>query len=264
MNGMVGNDLDAPGRWGKYVVAALICQGAVTLLLRGAPQQAFIKAAPLEVEIVTSAVSPAPATAGPAAAAPLTTAKAALPVQSAAAQPMHPLAREPKLAAPVAQTAPAPKTEPPRAAVAAPASSVQPVAAVPSAGQAGRAVSPAASPSPASQAVAAPASGSAAVMAGEVLTRARPNYLHNPPPPYPPLAKRRGLTGAVVLKVLVGREGVAKEVSVRSSSGHALLDQAAVSTVAGWRFSPARRGDVSVESWVDVPIRFELNRVEGG
>ena len=97
-----------------------------------------------------------------------------------------------------------------------------------------------------------------------MLTQARPNYLHTPSPPYPPLAKRRGLTGAVVLKVLVGRDGFAKEVAVRSSSGHPVLDEAAVSTVAGWRFNPARRGDVSVDSWVDVPIRFELNRGEGG
>lgn len=261
MRVMAGNDLDAPGRWGRYVVAALICQWAVALLLRGAPQQPFIKAAPLEVELVTTAVSPAPATGGPAAAAPLVPAKAALPVQPAAAQPMPPPAMEPKPAAPVAQTAPALKTEAQHPAVAAPVSSVQPVAAVPSA--AGRAGSHAASSAPPSHAVVPPASGSATDMAGEALTRARPNYLHNPPPPYPPLAKRRGLTGAVVLKVLVGREGVAKEVSVRSSSGHAVLDQAAVSTVAGWRFSPARRGEVSVESWVDVPIRFELNRGEG-
>ena len=166
-------------------------------------------------------------------------------------------------APPAPQASLQPRTEAQHVTVQAPVSAAQSVAAVPSVGHAGPAGNPTSPSVPTSHAGSGPSPGSTAARGREMLTQARPNYLHNPSPPYPPLAKRRGLTGAVVLKVLVGRDGFAKEVAVRSSSGHPVLDEAAVSTVAGWRFNPARRGDVSVDSWVDVPIRFELNRGEG-
>jgi periplasmic protein TonB len=83
-------------------------------------------------------------------------------------------------------------------------------------------------------------------------------YLRNPEPVYPASARRRGEQGTVMLKVLVTREGAAASVSVDKSSGSAALDQAALQTVRGWRFTPARRGSESVESSVLVPIVFRL------
>lgn len=86
-------------------------------------------------------------------------------------------------------------------------------------------------------------------------------YLRNPEPRYPLIARRRGEQGTVMLKVLVTREGGAASVSVDKSSGSAALDQAAVETVRGWRFTPARRGSETVESSVLVPIVFRLEGV---
>jgi protein TonB len=83
--------------------------------------------------------------------------------------------------------------------------------------------------------------------------------LNNPKPPYPLAARRRLQEGRVLLAVRVAADGTCAEVRLRQSSGHALLDDSALSTVRRWRFVPARRGDTPVETWVDVPISFRLN-----
>ena len=56
-----------------------------------------------------------------------------------------------------------------------------------------------------------------------------------------------------------------KDVSIVASDlNQAMLDEAAVSTVrAHWRFIPARRDGVAVESRAEVPIRFRLTGDEG-
>jgi len=89
---------------------------------------------------------------------------------------------------------------------------------------------------------------------------ARPAYGSNPKPPYPLAARRLGVEGVVLLDVLVRPDGSPAEVRVRTSSGSSLLDDSAVETVrAHWRFIPARRGNVPVESRVSFPIRFKLD-----
>lgn len=85
-----------------------------------------------------------------------------------------------------------------------------------------------------------------------------PLYHLNPPPRYPRVARRRNYQGTVVLDVLVTIDGMAADVRVAASSGHAILDRAALNTVRAWRFTPARKGRHPVEMWVQVPVRFEL------
>jgi protein TonB len=84
-------------------------------------------------------------------------------------------------------------------------------------------------------------------------------YLNNPPPAYPPILRRTGEEGRVVLRVLVTAEGAASEVRVLNPSSSPLFDEAAVAAVRKWRFVPARRGDTPVAEWVQVPIEFKLN-----
>jgi protein TonB len=83
-------------------------------------------------------------------------------------------------------------------------------------------------------------------------------YRENPAPSYPAVARRRGYEGTVLLNVLVDKGGQVAELRVEESSGHAMLDQAALRSVRGWRFEPAVRGDEKVSMWVRVPIRFQL------
>lgn len=94
----------------------------------------------------------------------------------------------------------------------------------------------------------------------EPLTEARfdADYLRNPAPAYPAPARRLGEEGKVVLRVLVSPQGAAETVELKSTSGSQRLDDAALNTVRNWRFSPARRGETPVQSWVLVPITFRL------
>ena len=85
-----------------------------------------------------------------------------------------------------------------------------------------------------------------------------PLYLKNPPPEYPSVAKRRGYEGTVVLEVFVDREGRVMDLSLFQSSGHNVLDRAAMKAVKGWLFEPARRGQEAVDMWVKVPLTFRL------
>jgi len=84
------------------------------------------------------------------------------------------------------------------------------------------------------------------------------NYLDNPAPTYPAMARRMREEGKVILRVLVNPKGAAEEVQVRTSSGSARLDDAARDTVRRWKFVPARRGAEAVPAWVLIPISFRL------
>lgn len=84
-------------------------------------------------------------------------------------------------------------------------------------------------------------------------------YLRNPKVPYPPEAKRMGIQGTVVLNVVVSPQGRAEIVDILSSSGSALLDEAAVAAVREWRFLAAHRGMQAVTEAVVVPVRFSLD-----
>lgn len=83
-------------------------------------------------------------------------------------------------------------------------------------------------------------------------------YLRNPPPRYPPAARRNSEEGTVVLRVLVTTDGTASRTELDRSSGSTSLDSAALEAVRNWRFVPARRGAQNIEDWVRVPVVFRL------
>ncbi len=87
---------------------------------------------------------------------------------------------------------------------------------------------------------------------------ANADYLENPPPAYPPLSRRLGEQGKVMLRVLVNANGMADTVELKSSSGSSRLDEAALATVRRWRFVPARQGEQPVAAWTLIPITFSL------
>ena len=86
----------------------------------------------------------------------------------------------------------------------------------------------------------------------------RADYLNNPRPPYPMVARRMGYHGKVVLDVEVLAEGKAGDVKLHQSCGHDILDNAALQTVKTWRFTPARRFGQAVTQRFLVPIKFSL------
>ncbi len=87
---------------------------------------------------------------------------------------------------------------------------------------------------------------------------ARAEHLHNPKPAYPPLSKRLGEQGRVVVRARIEVDGTASEAEVHTSSGYDRLDRAARQTVLHWRYVPGTRNGVPEAMWFNVPIQFVL------
>lgn len=84
-------------------------------------------------------------------------------------------------------------------------------------------------------------------------------YLSNPQPPYPPLSKRLGEQGRVVVRVHISTDGIATRAEVQKSSGFPRLDETAVQTVLRWRYVPGKRAGVPEAMWYSVPVTFVLD-----
>jgi protein TonB len=80
----------------------------------------------------------------------------------------------------------------------------------------------------------------------------------NPKPDYPIAGRRFNLEGRLVLRVDVTVSGSASAVAVVVSSGHPVLDQAALEAVQTWQFNPATKGGVPVASVIYWPVEFRL------
>ena len=74
---------------------------------------------------------------------------------------------------------------------------------------------------------------------------------------YPEDARRDGIQGRVLVRVLINRNGSVLRRIVEYTSNHA-LDSAAVSAVAATKFIPAKWGGVVVSAWITVPVNFTL------
>jgi pilus assembly protein CpaC len=77
---------------------------------------------------------------------------------------------------------------------------------------------------------------------------------------YPREAQRANLSGSVALSLHITSDGQLTNVVVNETSGHALLDKAAVYTVKRLAPYPAFPKDLMLkEIWVEVPITYQLN-----
>ena len=84
------------------------------------------------------------------------------------------------------------------------------------------------------------------------------DYLQNPKATYPAMSKRLGEQGKVIVRVLIGADGIAQQAELRQSSGFDRLDQAALQTVLKWRYVPGKRAGIAQAMWFNVPINFVL------
>lgn len=85
------------------------------------------------------------------------------------------------------------------------------------------------------------------------------DYLQNPAPSYPALARRMHEQGRVLIRVLVSVDGLPERIELKTSSGSVRLDHSALETIRNWKFVPARQGEQKVAAWVVVPITFTLD-----
>jgi protein TonB len=84
-------------------------------------------------------------------------------------------------------------------------------------------------------------------------------YASCPPPVFPTEARKARLSGTVLLLVQIDDRGRPLSITLRRTSGHAILDTAALRAVRAWRFEPARRDGNPVDARLEIPIRFALS-----
>ncbi|MFP8835628.1 energy transducer TonB [Hydrogenophaga sp. XSHU_21] len=191
----------------------------------------------IPVQVMAEFIEPAKPLIEPAPPAP--PAPAPAPAPRAAPQPRPQPAPPPPRPAPVAT--PSPEPSPMTAAPAEPAPSAPPA--------------PIELAAPAPAPAAPPATPAPPVV---VLPSSSADYLNNPRPAYPPLSRRLGEQGKVVVRVFIEVDGTASRAEVRQSSGFERLDQTALETVKRWRYVPGKRAGVPEAMWFNVPINFVL------
>jgi len=90
------------------------------------------------------------------------------------------------------------------------------------------------------------------------VSAAQLGYLVPPNPVYPARSRKSGDQGNVMVRVLVDAAGRPSQVTLQASSGHAALDEAALSAVRAAQFRPYSDGGTPQAVWVLVPINFVL------
>lgn len=84
------------------------------------------------------------------------------------------------------------------------------------------------------------------------------DIVHKVLPVYPPIARRIGAEGPVVLQAVISREGTVESLRVVTSA-HPTLNEAALAAVAQWRFRPYLLNGVAVEVEAQITVNFMLS-----
>lgn len=85
-----------------------------------------------------------------------------------------------------------------------------------------------------------------------------PTCVYCPLPAYSDEARKVKMEGTVTMRVLVGPDGRASDIRVVRGVGYG-LDERAVQTVRGWKFTPARDGSHGVvAAWITIEAVFRL------
>lgn len=84
-----------------------------------------------------------------------------------------------------------------------------------------------------------------------------PEKIVNVPPQYPELARRARLSGVVILEAIIDREGNVKDATVLRGLGLG-LDEAAMSAVQQWKYTPTFYNGRPVEVLLTVTVQFQL------
>lgn len=86
----------------------------------------------------------------------------------------------------------------------------------------------------------------------------RSKRIHSVVPVYPPSEERQGVTGAVVLQVIIGADGRIVSLSPQSGPDHALI-QSAANAVRQWRYTPTYLDCRPVDFPATIDIIFRLS-----
>jgi protein TonB len=89
---------------------------------------------------------------------------------------------------------------------------------------------------------------SAGVTSGLLIRKVNPNY--------PPLARQARISGTVVLRAVISKEGSIENLSL--VSGHPMLAPAAIDAVKQWKYKPYLLNGEPVEVDTEVQVNFTL------
>jgi protein TonB len=92
----------------------------------------------------------------------------------------------------------------------------------------------------------------------EVEAEQAPVEIENPPPPYPALARRKGLEGHALVEVRVLPDGSCADPKLLECAGSPLFGDVSLETIRAWRYRPATLGGHPVESTQRVRFVFKL------
>ncbi len=84
-----------------------------------------------------------------------------------------------------------------------------------------------------------------------------PVPVKTPPPDFPEVAKRDGISGVVAVSVVLDEKGLVATCTV-SKSSNSIFDESAVAAVKKWKFKPAQKDGAPVKMKLTIPIRFDL------
>src|SRR5690606_18057433 len=79
-----------------------------------------------------------------------------------------------------------------------------------------------------------------------------------PAPVYPRQARLRGIQGLVKVRLGVNGKGVPVLINLIESSGHDMLDQAAIYALKKWRFMIEGNESEEITFWTEKVIEFQI------
>jgi len=91
---------------------------------------------------------------------------------------------------------------------------------------------------------------------GEVSVQ--PKVLKSVPVVYPVEARRRGITGQVIVRFHLDEKGTVSHLHIKSADPPEIFNRNALTSLRQWRFEPAKQNRKAVPVWVELPIEFDL------
>ena len=85
----------------------------------------------------------------------------------------------------------------------------------------------------------------------------KPKKIKSVAPVYPDLAQKAGVTGQVVVKVLIDKQGNIEKAEILKSVP--MLDEAALAAAWQLKFTPGKQRDRFVKVWMAVPFNFTFS-----
>jgi protein TonB len=86
----------------------------------------------------------------------------------------------------------------------------------------------------------------------------KPEVIKRIEPIYPELARKAGIEGMVIAKVLIGTKGDVEKVEIVKS--HPMLDESATTAAQQFKFKPGKQRDRFVKVWMTIPFTFKLKK----